>query len=456
MFKKYQHIHFVGIGGSGMSGIAEILLTLGYRVSGSDLKGGEVTRRLKRRGAKVYLGHDAQHMKGAHAVVVSSAINGNNPEVASAVAQGVPVVPRAEMLAELMRLKWGIAVSGTHGKTSTTAMIGHLLHTAGLDPTVINGGRVKSLRANARLGRGDFLVAEADESDRSFLKLTPSLAVMTNVDPEHMEQYENFETLQKAFVDFANRLPFYGAVIACADHPIVRRLIPRFQRRVMTYGTHDADYMLSGIDASGGSVTFNVVAHKKEKGRVTLHMCGEHYALNALAAIAVAEEVGISFPIIRRGLATFRGVARRFEMVHDRDPLVVDDYAHHPVEIAATLAAARRGWPSKRLVVVCQPHRYSRLKYHFDDFVNVLGRADGIIIMNVYSAGEKPMRSYQGEKLWKRIASTHPEKMTAFAPTTQEVLTTLAGWRQTNDLILFLGAGSVTETAKCFVKTLRS
>lgn len=456
MFKKYHKVHMVGIGGIGMSGIAEVLLTLGLHVSGSDTKSSAVTQRLSRRGARIYRGHEAKHVDGAQVVVVSSAINGTNPEVHAAKRQGIPVVPRAEMLSELMRLKWGIAVAGTHGKTTTTAMIATLLHVAGLDPTMVIGGRVNSLRTNARLGKGEFLVAEADESDRSFLKLSPTISVITNIDPEHLENYENFAALKSAFVEFASKVPFYGAVVACADHPVVRSVLPRISRRVITYGTRDADYVVRAITQEEDRLHFEVVHGETVLGKIELAMAGSHHALNATAAIAVARELEIPFPKIRAALKSFRGVARRFQILSRGDatrPVVVDDYAHHYEEIAATLAAARAGWPDRRLIAVVQPHRYSRLKAHFEKLVSVLGGTDVLIIMKVYPAGEEPLPTWTGEKLWKNVSRIYPKKMTAYASGSEEVLKLLAPWCGPRDLVIFLGAGDVTKTARTFVKS---
>ncbi|MBI4211713.1 MAG: UDP-N-acetylmuramate--L-alanine ligase [Deltaproteobacteria bacterium] len=456
MFKKYQHIHMVGIGGIGMSGIAEVLLTLGYRVSGSDVKSTDVTRRLKKLGAKISLGHKAKNVGDAHVVVISSAINDQNPEVLEAEKLHVPVVPRAEMLAELMRLKFGVAISGTHGKTSTTAMIGTVLHYAGLDPTLVIGGKVNSFKTNAKLGKGEVLVAEADESDRSFLKLQPAISVITNIDAEHMEQYKTMDALTQAFVDFANKVPFYGAIVACADHPVVRALLPRFRRRVVTYGTKNADYMVRNITQDAERISGDVWFRDEVLGRIEIEAPGKHYALNALACVAVARELDVPFPIIAEGFRTFQGVGRRFELLHRGNPIVVDDYGHHPVEIAATIQAARDGWPHRRLVVVMQPHRYSRLNALFDDFVNCLTAADVVLIMDVYAAGEKPLPGCTGEKLWRHLKKICPEKEILFRPTAKDVLTTLTTLQQPEDLILFLGAGDVTKLARDFSKTLTS
>lgn len=452
---RYRHIHFVGIGGIGMSGIADVLLTLGYRVTGSDVKFSDVTRRLKRHGARVFKGHSKNNVDGAHAVVVSSAIAQSNPEVKEARKRGIVVVPRAEMLAELMRLKYGIAVAGTHGKTSTTSLVSSILEAARLDPTVIIGGKVNSLRTNARMGKGDLLVAEADESDMSFLKLTPTIGVITNINPEHLDNYRNFDHLQKSFVDFANKVPFYGSVVCCVDHPVVKKIVPRIKRRCITYGTRDADYICRGVNQVEGSLNFEVLYRGGALGKIEMKQVGEHHALNSLAAIAVARELDVPFSTIRKALKQFRGVARRFQILggsRDGEPIVVDDYAHHPVEIAATLKAAREGWPERRIVAVVQPHRFSRLSAHFDDFVKVLRMADIVVVMDVYSAGEKSIRGATGEKLWRSVHRKYPMKTVAYAETNEHAKELLKSWMGPKDMILFLGAGDITKLAREFAK----
>ena len=454
MFKKYKKIHFVGIGGIGMSGIAEILLNLGLTVTGSDLKRSAVTQRLTRRGAKIWIGHEERHAEGAHVVVVSSAVSQSNPEIRYATKMGIPVVPRAEMLAELMRLKYGIAVAGTHGKTTTTSLIAQVVHRAGLDPTMIVGGKVKSLRGNARLGRGEFLVAEADESDRSFLKLSPTIGVITNIDPEHMENYNDFEHLKSAFVDFANKVPFYGSVVCCVDHPVVKKILPKIVRPCITYGERDADYIAANIEQVGGHLSFEVIHKGQQLGKIDLPMAGKHHAKNALAAIAVGRELDIPFPTIKHALEQFRGVARRFEILHNGSPIVVDDYGHHPVEIAATIAAAREGWPTCRIIVVIQPHRYTRLGQLFDEFVASVRMADAVLVMEVYPAGEKPIRGVTGERLCEKIRTQYPKKFVAYTPMAGRVVSTLSPWCGKDDLILFLGAGDITKIAHQFAKEL--
>jgi UDP-N-acetylmuramate--alanine ligase len=456
---RYRQIHFVGIGGIGMSGIAEVLLTLGYRVTGSDVKKNDVTRRLARHGAKIFCGHNKSNVEGAHVVVVSSAIDGKNPEVKEAVRQGISVVPRAEMLAELMRLKYAVAVAGTHGKTSTTSMVSTILNTAGLDPTVIIGGRVNSLRTNARLGKGDLLVAEADESDMSFLKLTPTIGIITNINTDHLENYRDFDHLQQSFVDFANKVPFYGSVVCCTDHPVVRKIVPKIERRCITYGLKDADYCCRNVVQEEGRLFFDVVHEGEQLGSIRMDQVGEHHALNALAAIAVARELDVSFPMIKRGLKAYRGVARRFQILNKPkadDPIVVDDYAHHPVEIAATIKAARASWPERRIVVVIQPHRYSRLAAHFNEYVKVLKGADIVVVMEVYSAGEKPHAGITGEKLWRKVRRAYPKKTVAYAASHEQAKEITTSWMGPQDMILFLGAGDITKLAKTVAKDVAS
>jgi len=454
VFKKYKHIHMVGIGGIGMSGIAQVLINLGYRVSGSDLKRGDATRRLRRLGARIHYGHSRENVEGAHVVVVSSAVKDSNPEVKEARRRGIAVVPRAEMLAELMRLKYGIAVAGTHGKTSTTSLIGHLCDQAKLDPTIIIGGKVNNLRSNARLGRGDFLVAEADESDGSFLKLAPTIGVITNIDPEHMESYRDFRDLTRAFVEFANKVPFYGAVVACAGHPAVRRVMPDIAKPLITYGAKGADYSARGVVQEGERLVFEALYRGEPMGEISLKMTGAHNAMNALAAIAVGRHLDIPFSTIRAALKGFKGVARRFQILSKAGPYVVDDYAHHPVEIEATIDAARNGWPTKRIVSVIQPHRFTRLADNFDGFISCVKDSDAVVVMDVYAAGEKPKKNYTGERLWREMCRKYPRKMIAYAPTTDEVRSTLAPWCTKEDLILFMGAGSITMTARALSKNL--
>lgn len=455
MFKWVKHIHFVGIGGIGMSGIAEVLLNLGYKVSGSDLKEGEALARLRRHGAKVMVGHRRKNVMGADVVVISSAVAKGNTELHEARRQGIPVVRRAEMLAELMRLKYGVAVAGTHGKTSTTSMVGQVLAKGGLDPTMVIGGKVNALRSNAKLGKGEFLVAEADESDRSFLHLTPTIAVITNIDPEHMESYRDFDHVRQAYLDFANKVPFYGAVVACLDHPEVRKLIPKMQRRAVTYGLETpADYTARSIRQVRDRNEFVVFERGKKLGKVVLHMPGRHNVSNALAAVAVARFLNIPFGKIAVALKAFRGIERRFQIMADRGPIVVNDYAHHPAELEAVIKAARTGWPRARIIAIHQPHRYSRLQQLFPDFVKVLARADRVGILKLYAAGEAPIQNISAKKLHATIARKAKQKMLAYSDSTMDVMQELRTKMRASDVILFLGAGDISKVCKDFAEDL--
>ena len=446
MFKKYRQVHFVGIGGIGMSGIAEVMINLGFKVSGSDLKRSAVTARLRKKGARIFYGHKPSQVDHAQVVVVSSAVAAVNPEIKQARIQGIPVVPRAEMLAELMRLKYSVAVAGTHGKTTTTSLVGAILAEAGLDPTLIIGGRVNHLRSNARLGQGEYLVAEADESDRSFLKLTPTLAIITNIDPEHMENYENFDQVRSSFAEFANKVPFYGAVVACADHPEVRKILPQINRRVVTYGLKEgAEFTAAHVEQEGLVMSFDVLHHGKLLGRARVSQPGMHHVGNALAAIAVARELDIPFAKIVKGLKRFAGVGRRFQILKKEPPMIVDDYAHHPVEIEATLKAARAGWPHFKIAAVMQPHRYTRLNLLFDDFVRVLKTADWVGVLPVYGAGEKPIAHITGEKLAEKVKGAYGKNLEALQPALQQ-------WADEQTMILCLGAGDITRMAKQMAK----
>ncbi|MGH7396223.1 MAG: UDP-N-acetylmuramate--L-alanine ligase, partial [Candidatus Rokuibacteriota bacterium] len=392
MFKKYQHIHFVGIGGVGMSGIAEVLLTLGYRVTGSDARRSETVERLERLGAKVFLGHEAAHVEGAHVLVYSSAVARDNVEVHAARQRGVPVIGRAEMLAELMRLKYGIAIAGTHGKTTTTSMVAAVLGGGGLDPTVVVGGRVHALGANARLGQGEFLVAEADESDGSFLKLTPTIAVVTTVDAEHLDHYADLDAIVGAFLAFVNKVPFYGCAVVCLDDQNVQRMIPHIEKRVVTYGlAAGADLMARRLQFSGMRSEFEAVHRGKSLGSVVLQLPGRHNVLNALAAASVGLDLEMPFDRIQAALASFAGVQRRFQIRGEaQGVLVVDDYGHHPAEIRATLAAAKAGF-DRRVITVFQPHRYSRTQHLLNDFLTAFYQSDVLIVMDIYAAGEAPI-----------------------------------------------------------------
>ncbi len=451
MFKWVRHIHFVGIGGIGMSGIAEVLLNLGYTVSGSDLKAGDATRRLQRLGARIMIGHRRRNVAHADAVVISSAVAPGNTELLEARRLAIPVVRRAEMLAELMRLKYGVAIAGTHGKTSTTSMVAQVLSRGGLDPTIVIGGKVNALCSNAKLGKGEFLVAEADESDRSFLHLTPTVAIITNIDPEHMENYRDFDHMRRAYLDFANKVPFYGAVVACLDHPEVRKLIPKMARRCITYGlVSPADYTARKILQVKDCNHFTVVEHGRTLGKITLHMPGRHNALNALAAVAVGRFLRIPFGKIAAALKRFEGIERRFQVVYDKGPLVVSDYAHHPAELDATLRAARAGWPGWRITAIHQPHRYSRLSCLFPDFVKALSRADRVGILKLYAAGEAPIHGVSARKLHAAIKRKAARKMIPYSDDATEIFSHLNRTKREKEIILFLGAGDIWKVCNEF------
>ncbi len=471
MFAKIQQIHFVGIGGIGMSGIAEVLLNLGYKVSGSDLKGSAVTQRLAGLGAVVFEGHRAENIAGAEVVVTSSAIAAENPEVVEAHRLHVPVIQRAEMLAELMRLKYGIAIAGMHGKTTTTSMVAAVLAGGGLDPTVVVGGRVDAMGSNARLGKSQYLVAEADESDRSFLKLSPILSVVTNIDREHMDCYRNMRDVKKTFLEFMDRVPFYGMVVACNDDPLLRRLLPEVQRRTVTYGTkRGSDFLIKIRKTSesqnphppakdAGRVghplnSFQVRYRGENLGEFTLHVPGVHNVLNATAAIAVGVGLDIQTDAIRAGLDQFRGVDRRFQLRGRAAGVsVIDDYGHHPTEIKATLAAARQcGF--RKVHVVFQPHRYTRTRDLMDEFTTAFGDADSLFVLDIYAASEKPIEGISGEALARAIhekGGRSAEYVNSFA----DAVSAAAAAAEDGDMILTLGAGSVSQLGAMIVEKLK-
>jgi UDP-N-acetylmuramate--alanine ligase len=452
MFATSQHVHFIGIGGIGMSGIAEILLSLGMKVSGSDLRRSPVTDRLALLGATVYEGHSAANVAGATVVVTSSAVGAANPEVVEAHARKIPVIPRAEMLAELMRLKYGIAIAGMHGKTTTTSMVAAVLGAGGLDPTVVVGGRVDALGSNARLGTTQYLVAEADESDRSFLKLSPILAVVTNLDREHMDCYRDMADVERAFLDFMDRVPFYGAVTACLDNPLLKQILPRVRRRVFTYGTApEANYRLESLEAGQGHFArFLVHTSGGPLGPFELHVPGRHNVLNATAAVAIARQLEVPAGKIAEGLSRFRGVDRRFqERGRVRGVTVVDDYGHHPTEIRATLAAAREcGHP--RIFVVFQPHRYSRTADLLEEFSGAFTDADTVIVLPIYAASEEPIPGVTAERLAERIQGPTVH----FAPEFGAAVQLVAAQVREGDLVLTLGAGSVSQLASQILAAL--
>jgi UDP-N-acetylmuramate--alanine ligase len=449
MFTTSQHAHFIGIGGIGMSGIAEILLNLDMKVSGSDLRRGPVTDRLAQLGATIYEGHNAANIAGATVVVTSSAVSPDNPEVLEARAHKIPVIQRAEMLAELMRLKYGIAIAGMHGKTTTTSMVASVLAAGGLDPTVVVGGRVDALGSNAKLGSSQYLVAEADESDRSFLKLSPILAVVTNLDREHMDCYHDMADVEQAFLTFIDKLPFYGAVTACVDNALLAAILPRAQRRVFTYGVAPgADYRLEFLDAKkdiaaeqGSFARFQVVTALEQLGPFELHVPGHHNILNATAAVAIAHQLGINAEKIAEGLGHFRGVDRRFQLRGTaRGVTVVDDYGHHPTEIRATLAAAREcGY--KKIHIVFQPHRFTRTLDLMDQFVGAFKDSDSVIVLPIYAASEQPIPGVTAERLAAKIEGPQVQ----YAPDFPAAIAAVTAQAKEGDLILTLGAGNVSQ-----------
>jgi UDP-N-acetylmuramate--alanine ligase len=455
MFKRYQQIHLVGVGGSGMSGIAEILLNLGYRVTGSDLKRNDAIERLERLGAKVSVGHQAAHLEGAHVVVYSSAVSRDNIEVQVARQRGIPVIPRAEMLAELMRLKYGIAVAGTHGKTTTTSMIGAVLAEAHLDPTIVVGGRVSSFGSNARLGQGEYLVAEADESDGSFLKLTPTIAVVTTIDAEHLDHYANLEAIREAFAAFVSKVPFYGCAVLCLDQPNIQMLLPQISKRLITYGLESgADLVARRLRLSGLTSRFEVFHRGAALGECALAVPGSHNVANGLAAIGVGLDLEIPFTTIQRALGGFSGVQRRFQVLGQVARItVVDDYGHHPTEIRATLAAAKGGFDC-RLVVLFQPHRYTRTQHLRQDFLTAFNQADVLAVMDVYSAGEPPIAGVTGEDLAAGIAAHGHRRVTYVGRDRARILDHLCEIVRAGDLVLTLGAGDVSQIGPDLLRRL--
>ena len=466
MLGKTRRVHFIGVGGIGMSGIAELLANLGYVVSGSDERRSPVTDRLAALGVQVAIGHAAEQVSGADVVVVTSAVNARNPEVVEAVRLKIPVIPRAEMLAELMRLRFAIAVAGAHGKTTTTSMIALMLERAGLDPTAVIGGRLSAFGSNARLGRGELMVAEADESDRSFLKLFPTVAVITNIDHEHLESYGSFADLQQAFVDFANKVPFYGAVVACADDPHLAAALPRMTRRTVTYGLDAPAADVTATDVQLGGLTVRATVRRRARrsadqaqavvtlGPLTLNVPGRHNLLNALGALAVGLEVGLPFDRIAPGLEEFRGAERRFEVRGEpKGILVVDDYGHHPTEIAAVLDAARQ--LQRRTIVAFQPHRYSRTAALMDAFGPALAGAAHIVLTDIYGAGEEPIPGATLEALAAAVRRSVTAPVDVVPPL-DEVAGAIARIARPGDLVIVLGAGSIGSVADRLVQLLQS
>ncbi len=454
MFKKIRHIHFVGIGGAGMSGIAEVLHNLDYIVTGSDLKESETTHRLQGLGVKVWIGHEASYVEGADVVVRSSAVPIDNVELVAARERLIPVIPRAEMLAELMRMKYGVAVAGTHGKTTTTSMIAGVLARGGFDPTIVIGGRVNSLGSNARLGQGDFLVAEADESDGSFLKLSPTIAVVTTIDTEHMDYYKDLEEIKEAFLQFINKVPFYGSVVLCLDQENIQALLPRVEKRFITYGLRSqADLVARDISFSQMNSEFEVYYKGRPLGRVRLMVPGLHNVYNAMAAVAVGLDLEIEFPLIKEALEEFSGVARRFQIKGVvGDIMVLDDYAHHPAEIHATLNAAKDGF-GRKVIAIFQPHRYTRTKALLRDFFTAFYEADSLIVTEIYPASEPPIPGVKGE-LIALGAKEHGHRDVTFVPNKEEIPDHIIPHLCPGDMVFTLGAGDIWKVGEEQLKKL--
>ncbi len=453
MYLKKYHIHFVGIGGIGMSGIAELLLSLGYKVSGSDLKGSDTTERLKRLGGVIFDGHAADRVQGADVVVTSSAVKGDNPEVLAAQQASIPVIPRAEMLAELMRLKYSVAVAGAHGKTTTTSMVAAVLAAGGLDPTVVVGGKLIGVGTNALLGKGDFIVAEADESDGSFLRYSPAIAVVTNIDREHLDFYPDLSSIKRVFLEFIDRVPFYGLGVLCLDNDSIQDILPQIKKRYATYGTSPhADFQIRDVSFSGRRSRFTVFVRGKTLGAFVVNLPGIHNVTNAAASIAVGVELDIPVARIQEALASLSGVQRRLEVKGEKNGVtVVDDYGHHPTEIKVTLAAAKACWPERRIVVVFQPHRYSRTRALFDDFTRAFYQSDVLYVLPVYSAGEERIEGVSGEVLCEAIKA-HGHKQVLWAESASDAVASLNTLLKPGDLLLTLGAGDVWKIGVAFLE----
>src|SRR5215510_13240242 len=456
MFRKVERIHFVGIGGIGMSGIAEVLHNLGYAISGSDLADSEITRRLERLGVHYCAGHQADNVAQADVVVVSSAVTATNIEVLTAKASKIPVIPRAEMLAELMRMKYGVAVSGSHGKTTTTSLIATVLAKGGLDPTLVIGGRLNSLGGNAKLGQGEFMVAEADESDGSFLKLNPIVAIVTSIDREHLDFYPNLAEIQAAFGQFLNKVPFYGFCVVCADEPNIRAILPSLTKKVFTYGLHgNVDYSAREVRTQGFGSAFVAKRHDKVLGSVVLNIPGVHNIRNALAAIATGVELDIPFICIQEALHDFSGIHRRFEVKGEaRGITFVDDYGHHPTEIDATLHTARLVWPDRRLMAIFQPHRYTRTQALWQEFCPPLLTADVLLLTEIYGAGEAPIPGVSGTLIWEGVqALGHPQAL--YLPHRDELAAEMLRHIRAGDVVLTMGAGDVWKVGEQVLKALQ-
>jgi UDP-N-acetylmuramate--alanine ligase len=446
MFRgRVRQVHFIGVGGIGMSGLAEILRTLEFDVSGSDMKEGETTHRLHRLGVRIDVGHRAENVRGADVVVYSSAIKPENPEIVEARRLSIPVIPRAEMLAELMRVKYGVAIAGSHGKTTTTSLVATILGAAGFDPTVVVGGRMHVWGTNARLGAGDLLVAEADESDGSFLRLTPTIAAITNIDAEHLDFYGTHDAVKEAFVEFVQKVPFYGLAVLCLDHPAVQELLPRVGRRHVTYGlSPQADYSARALTFDKLRTSFVAYKGGRALGEFTVKMPGQHNVLNCLAAIAIADELEVPLDVMKEALSTFHGVARRFTVVAEvNDIALVDDYGHHPAEVVATLAAARKAYQG-RVIVAFQPHRHTRTHHLFEDFTRAFNDADRLFLLDIYAAGEKPIDGVSSDSLARAIAE-HGHHAVTYQPDRSELVRQLAAEARPGDCIIALGAGDVNR-----------
>ncbi|MQY57390.1 UDP-N-acetylmuramate--L-alanine ligase [bacterium] len=456
VYRKINHIHMVGIGGTGMNGIAEVLLNMDYRISGTDIAKTEVTQRLAQLGAEISIGHEAKKVEGADVVVISSAIKQDNVEIEEARRRKIPVIPRAEMLAELMRMKYGIAVAGSHGKTTTTSMIGQVLESAGFDPTIVVGGRLNTVGAHGKLGKGDFIVAEADESDRSFLYLSPFIAVLTNLDDEHLDQYHTVDEIKTTFINFALKVPFYCPVILCLDDPNLQALIPSLERRIISYGfSTQADIFARDMQFEKFSSTSTLYWKGKKFGKLSLNVPGAHNIYNGMAAVAVGLDLDIPPEAILEALETYSGSGRRFELKKKiSDIMIIEDYAHHPTEVKATLEAAKRGW-KRRTVVVFQPHRYSRLSVLMNSFATSFNQADVLIITEIYPAGETPIAGVSGKVLHEEIVQ-FGHKNVYFEPDMKKIAPLVGKMSQPEDMILILGAGNIYEVIPDIIKTLES
>ena len=456
MFKRYQHIHFIGIGGIGMSGIAELLLNLGYRVSGSDVKESDITRRLAGLGAEVWIGHQAEHVHGADVVVLSSAVTEDNPEVQAArTLPKVPVIRRAEMLAELMRLKYSVLVAGAHGKTTTTSMVSTVLARGGMDPTVVIGGKLNAWGTNAKLGRGDFMVAEADESDGTFLLLSPTIAVVTNIDLEHLDFYRDIEHIQETFLEFINKIPFYGQAVLCLEDENIQQILPRMSKRFVTYGfSSQADFQARDIKTDGLSTTYRAFCHGEELGEIEIPIPGRHNVLNSLAAVAVARELELDWANVQGGLRDMTGVQRRFQIKGEANGiLVLDDYGHHPTEIRAVLETLAGCFPDRRRIVAFQPHRYSRTQALMDQFARCFYHSDVLFVSEIYAASEKPIPGVSGARLVEQIAA-HGHSDLHFCAGVDEMLEKLSAVVQPRDVVMTLGAGNVYQVGEALLKRL--